>query len=738
MKNFKKILGGLIIGLIIFPSILLILPHKAEAALSWTGTPDPKIATTTVPDQVGNDILVTFSGMGVDLAGAEAWTSALVDKDLKEKGVGVVYAVAGPNTDTYDVKNNPKEVKIGIDLVLADILKPGVWQSGARVIIIDHSSGVYLVKEFIKEIQTYNDHKKNGEPYFSTALTFIYNLDGNVSIKPDASAAAILSYDVYSSSKSDPSKLSYYANQATTPKINVSINTATPSCILTGSTINQCLHMRLVNTNSTQGFKKVNDDYKATTSLNVQTDYLSGISNNKAIKVSPLQCTILDDGTKVIPNNKQQPGWYVEKTSKLLFVVETEHCAGKQIGFSMFEADTMIGSLADNKINIRNLSSEILMAPSDRFIIEITAGEEYCEIGPGKDCHIYFKLTNEIDKNNANYKIFNSTGKPSGDLFYECDGTCFDIFIYNGIRENTLPKGQDPVVASAIDTSKPYNGDYTLLAPIGNTTKIDAKTTIGDYLNLIFKIGIGLLIALSVIMLVVHGIQYMGDESIFGKTEAMSSIRATIGGLLLALGAYAILNTINPDLVKGNLSVNSITFEVSQDIPQVAPTKGNTYTGTAYKTGDVWPAEDANMRARLKGLGINVDKGPCTTVGQAFTCTSLYKLDTSVVERIKTDCGNSCVVNITEGTGFWFHYANNKKIHYPDGWSVDLQKTPSLTGWLHSKTKVSIPWTTDSAGKVHYADCYTYGVADMGIVEESDHFHTMSRTGGCDLNKQGL
>ncbi len=100
---------------------------------------------------------------------------------------------------------------------------------------------------------------------------------------------------------------------------------------------------------------------------------------------------------------------------------------------------------------------------------------------------------------------------------------------------------------------KPYNSDYVLLAPIGNIYKMDKETTITDYLNIIFKLGIGLLIALSVIMLIVHGVQYMGDESIFGKTEAMHSMRSIIGGILLALGAWAILNTINPDLVKTQL-----------------------------------------------------------------------------------------------------------------------------------------------------------------------------------------
>lgn len=114
-------------------------------------------------------------------------------------------------------------------------------------------------------------------------------------------------------------------------------------------------------------------------------------------------------------------------------------------------------------------------------------------------------------------------------------------------------------------TNAEYKDEYKLLAPIPGLTDINSKSTFGDYLNIIFKVGMGLLIALSVIMLVIHGIQYMGDESVFGKTEAMHSIRATIGGLILALGAYAILNTINPDLVNGKLDIKQLTVRVESN-----------------------------------------------------------------------------------------------------------------------------------------------------------------------------
>lgn len=94
---------------------------------------------------------------------------------------------------------------------------------------------------------------------------------------------------------------------------------------------------------------------------------------------------------------------------------------------------------------------------------------------------------------------------------------------------------------------------YKLLAPIGDLK--EAPNNMGDYFNTIFLIAIGLCGALAVVMIVIGGVQYMGDESIFGKTEAKSRITSAILGLLIALGSWVLLNTINPDLL-GNKGVN--------------------------------------------------------------------------------------------------------------------------------------------------------------------------------------
>lgn len=124
--------------------------------------------------------------------------------------------------------------------------------------------------------------------------------------------------------------------------------------------------------------------------------------------------------------------------------------------------------------------------------------------------------------------------------------------------------GTDPVEVNPSQELTPSdNNTYNLLAPIGTIKQIKTSDGIGDYLNIIFKIIIGLCGALAVIMIVIGGIQYMGNESVFGKTEAKSRILSAILGLLIALGAYAILYTINPALTGQNgISIEEVDVQV--------------------------------------------------------------------------------------------------------------------------------------------------------------------------------
>jgi hypothetical protein len=87
---------------------------------------------------------------------------------------------------------------------------------------------------------------------------------------------------------------------------------------------------------------------------------------------------------------------------------------------------------------------------------------------------------------------------------------------------------------------------------------------IGDYLNIMIKVLIGASAAWLVLQIVMKGYQYMVTDTPFKKTAAKERILESFGGLLLALSAYLILNTINPQLVTGTLNVGNIDVGVEE------------------------------------------------------------------------------------------------------------------------------------------------------------------------------
>jgi len=116
---------------------------------------------------------------------------------------------------------------------------------------------------------------------------------------------------------------------------------------------------------------------------------------------------------------------------------------------------------------------------------------------------------------------------------------------------------------------------YTLLAPLpcptpgsadcnGNgqfATFDPSEGNLGKYLNIMIKILIGVAAVLSVVMIVVGGLEVMTSELAHTKEAGKERITHAILGLLIALGAYALLFTINPDLLKSDVAIPGATGE---------------------------------------------------------------------------------------------------------------------------------------------------------------------------------
>jgi|GEM_PF-3935617 len=212
-------------------------------------------------------------------------------------------------------------------------------------------------------------------------------------------------------------------------------------------------------------------------------------------------------------------------------------------------------------------------------------------------------------------------------------------------------------------TQTPSNGVYKLLAPIGKF--MVAPDNIGEYFNLIFKLAIGLCAVLAVIMIVIGGVQYMGDESIFGKTEAKGRITKAILGLLIALGSYALLNTINPKLLGGdgiNIAQVSAEIEGDTDAPVTLGSSGTIQpesTGIiCNKTGgfSVLPTVVKSFKGKMTyEMGAKGKAGPGGTI----------KYDCSGFVNATLQCAGINKNSVNGGTWTIFSGAKAEKISSP-------------------------------------------------------------------------
>ena len=124
-----------------------------------------------------------------------------------------------------------------------------------------------------------------------------------------------------------------------------------------------------------------------------------------------------------------------------------------------------------------------------------------------------------------------------------------------------------PMQASAACKTSGDNTSYCLLAPLPSigdgSGLVNVSTGFGDYLTGIIKLVMGLIGVFAVLMVIIGGIEYMSTVNVGEKEGAKSRILNAIFGLVLALASYLILNTINPKLVGGSISIGSSSSSAS-------------------------------------------------------------------------------------------------------------------------------------------------------------------------------
>jgi hypothetical protein len=101
---------------------------------------------------------------------------------------------------------------------------------------------------------------------------------------------------------------------------------------------------------------------------------------------------------------------------------------------------------------------------------------------------------------------------------------------------------------------------YELLADIPTIT-IKENTPLPVYLQGIFIALVGLCVVFAVAMIVVGGIQYVLAAVPSSKENGKKRIMGAVGGLLLALLSYLLLQAINPELLNIGLNLDKTVFD---------------------------------------------------------------------------------------------------------------------------------------------------------------------------------
>ena len=203
---------------------------------------------------------------------------------------------------------------------------------------------------------------------------------------------------------------------------------------------------------------------------------------------------------------------------------------------------------------------------------------------------------------------------------------------------------------------------YDLLAPIpGGPTSVDPAANDLAYFNSVYKVILALVIVLSVLMIVIGGIQYAAAGiNPAGKADAKNRITYAIGGLILALASVVILGTINPTLV----SLETGVFEIPEG--PLNPDDPNPPEGGV---------DDADGRQEMRDAGIIIGLPNCNTNGNTSPCGNVQGMKRSNLNHIlevKDDC--RCLMVFVDATGPG-HDPNGA---HPLGVGTDLDDTATL------------------------------------------------------------
>ncbi len=131
-------------------------------------------------------------------------------------------------------------------------------------------------------------------------------------------------------------------------------------------------------------------------------------------------------------------------------------------------------------------------------------------------------------------------------MTYLCKLLKVSVFCFGFLFLLILP---NPVFIDANgDNGESSEVTYQPLVGIPGLTDAD-KISMELYINTLYTIAISVAAFLAVVKIILAGLKYMLSEVVTNKEDAKKDIKGALLGLMIVLGAWLILTTINPQLV---------------------------------------------------------------------------------------------------------------------------------------------------------------------------------------------
>lgn len=252
-----------------------------------------------------------------------------------------------------------------------------------------------------------------------------------------------------------------------------------------------------------------------------------------------------------------------------------------------------------------------------------------------------------------------------------------DLIQFIDSNSVNFTRKDNAVVVNNTNGGSSGNSKYTLLEPIPGLenfdpdAKVDGSCALNEYANVIIRLIIGIAAVLAMMMIITGGLQYMGSEVISEKNAGRERVTNAIMGLVLLLASYAILNTINPNLLNLCPSLPSVSLDF-EDISDEATTtsggtsvkydwQGKTYTANNACPGKTGEQEDTCIKISKQNLPQKGD--------QSLEKDTIIKVTSF---KNSMDELNYTGWQITEG---WPPSANHKSACHNNGTCLDLNTT---------------------------------------------------------------